>query len=178
MTPVLTLFDWIVLFVLLFFVVSAMLNGLINEAASLLRWIGALIAAGFAARPLAQVLPWNIEPFELAFAVAYLLVFLTVFLLVRLFADSLTGLAARIRLGGLNRILGGVFGAVKGMIFLSVVIALCAFTELPQHEDWKKSATLPFFQTIAAVCTPYLKRAADKWLEEGKPGIALEIGHL
>ncbi|RGB15798.1 hypothetical protein CGC62_05270 [Neisseria meningitidis] len=48
-----------------------------------------------------------------------------------------------------NRILGGVFGALKGILIITLLVMLASKTDLPDTEEWRQSYTLPFFVSLS-----------------------------
>ena len=49
----------------------------------------------------------------------------------------------------LNRLGGMLFGVIRGMIFITVVVILAGFTPLPRESWWSASTVLPPFQVLA-----------------------------
>jgi len=54
-----------------------------------------------------------------------------------------TGLTFTVRFGGM------IFGAVRGMIVVTVVVILAGLTPLPKDSWWKESTFIPPFQLLA-----------------------------
>ena len=77
-------------------------------------------------------------------------------LLFRLLQTLLTSSAGAAGLGGANRLLGGVFGAVKGVLAVTLAVLACAFTDLPKSEEWRHSQTAFVFEGLAQLAVPYL----------------------
>ncbi len=65
-------------------------------------------------------------------------------------------------LGSVNRVLGGVFGAAKGVLLVTLAVMVCAHTDLPETEDWQSSYSIPYFQSLSEVIMPYLPGQKDK----------------
>ena len=87
---------------------------------------------------------------------AFIGVFLLARLLFRLLQALLTSSAGAAGLGGANRLLGGVFGAVKGVLAVTLAVLACAFTDLPKSDEWQNAYSSPFFEGAASVAVPYL----------------------
>jgi len=67
---------------------------------------------------------------------AFIIVFLAVLLITSLIAIALSGLLKEIGLGWLNRLLGGVFGFLRGLLIVTVLMILAGMTQLPKDERW------------------------------------------
>ncbi|MBF1286676.1 MAG: CvpA family protein, partial [Neisseria sp.] len=74
----------------------------------------------------------------------------------------LTNAASSMGLGSVNRVLGGVFGAAKGVLLVTLAVMVCAHTDLPETEDWQSSYSIPYFQSLSEVIMPYLPGQKDK----------------
>lgn len=59
-------------------------------------------------------------------------------------------LVAKTGLSGTDRALGAVFGGVRGVLMVVVLIFFVSLTPLPQEKAWKDSMLLPTFESIAA----------------------------
>ena len=59
-------------------------------------------------------------------------------------------------LGGVNRVLGGVFGAAKGVLLVTLAVLVCAFTDLPKTPEWQQAQTAFVFEQLAELTVPYL----------------------
>ena len=61
-------------------------------------------------------------------------------------------------LSELDRILGAVLGAIKGVIAVSLAVLACSFSDLPKQDDWKHAVTAPMFESLAMLAKPYLPK--------------------
>ena len=59
-------------------------------------------------------------------------------------------------MGGINKFFGALFGLIKGTFLITVVVLLCALTDLPRTEDWKNAQLAPTFEQLALLTVPYL----------------------
>jgi membrane protein required for colicin V production len=77
----------------------------------------------------------------------------------------LSRLVASTGLGGPDRLLGMMFGLVRGVLIVSLVVFMLGFTPLPHEAIWRESAMLPQFAAPAA------------WLGEQVPSNVREYMH-
>ena len=150
--------DWLALGVIVLFAVVSMTRGVIAEAAALVTWIVAFIAAKMLAVPFADVAFTSVEPRALGVAMAFLMVFFGAWLVQRLLRSLLTSAVSAVGLGGINRLLGGVFGVLKAVVLLTVAVMVCSFTDLPHTHAWKESYSIPYFQLLGETALPYLRK--------------------
>lgn len=92
--------------------------------------------------------------------VGYIVVFLVVYLVVMLAGNLLDKILKTVFLGGINRVLGGLFGLVKATLW--VTIATYAYQTAYegigfQHPTWIiDSQFYPFFVDLSEIATSYL----------------------
>lgn len=127
------------------------MRGFVKESLSLAAWILAFwVALTFAYR--LAGLPWvqaQIDSATLRVVVAFVLLFL-----LTLFAGSLVNvlfgkLVRKSGLSGTDRMLGVVFGIVRGVVVVSVLVLLAGLTELPREPWWDQSLLIGHFQQVA-----------------------------
>ena len=99
-------------------------NGVLIEITTLLALLlgfyGAQHLSSFTARFLSETLHWNPEKLYLiSLVISFTLIVLSVYML----GKALTKVASMILLGGINKILGGLFGILKMGVIISVLIA-------------------------------------------------------
>jgi membrane protein required for colicin V production len=140
--------DWLIIAVILFSVLVAAAQGFMHEVFSL---AGVVAGYLFAAWGYRQVAPWY-APYVKTPWVADLCGFLTIFLIVVLLAGSI-GRIARFGMkeAGLrwfDRALGGMFGLVRGVaLVMVIVLALASFS--PGSTLLARSRTAPYLLVLA-----------------------------
>jgi membrane protein required for colicin V production len=93
---------------------------------------------------------------ELRVAAAYLGIFIA-----SLFVTSLAGLllskvVSAVGLGGIDRLLGAVFGAARGVLILLAAALLAGLTSAPRQPYWRDSASGPLLTQAAGILKPLL----------------------
>lgn len=154
-----TLFDYLVIFVLIASVVISTMRGLVKEMISLASWIVAFVVANAYGAQLAKMLP-EMVPGEV---VRLILAFIVLFIGVRILM-GLLGMAvdALIKAGGLSladRGLGGLFGLGRGLVIVLAAVILCGMTTIPQQDFWKNALLSPLAETGARTVKPFLPAA-------------------
>ncbi|MBS1169933.1 MAG: CvpA family protein [Burkholderiaceae bacterium] len=150
-----TIFDYLVLFVLICSIVISTMRGLVKEILSLVGWVVAFIVANAYGAALAPLLPASWSG-ALRLVVAYVALFIGVRLLMLLFGAAV---AAMVKAGGLtvaDRGLGGLFGLGRGMVIVLAVVLVCGMTAIPQQPFWKNALFSPLAETAARTVMPFL----------------------
>ncbi|PIT15148.1 CvpA family protein [Snodgrassella alvi] len=151
-----TLFDVLALGLILLTTLVAMMRGLVGEIASLLCWVVAFIGAKVLAVPVADMVFSSMQPRALAVSLSFVLVFGVLWIVQRLLRTLITSALQTMGLGGVNRFLGACFGAVKGIIIVTLVVLICNFTDLPKSPMWRNSVTAGMFEQLTKLTVPYL----------------------
>ncbi|QOD59718.1 CvpA family protein [Polaribacter haliotis] len=131
------IFDIIIAALLLFGFVRGIMKGLFVEVASLVALIGGVYGAihfsHFIGDFLKESVSWEQEYISL---VAFAATFVVIIIIIALLGKMLTKLADFASLGIINKVLGGVFGALKIGLILSVVFIFFG----------KMNDTIPFIE--------------------------------
>jgi membrane protein required for colicin V production len=131
--------DWIFLAILLLSLMVGAWRGLVYEVLSLATWFAAFLLAQWFAPAAAQHLPMAGSSETIRYAAGFVLVFIGA-----VFAGSiLTWLVSRLfQVAGLrpaDRVLGAVFGVMRGVIVLLAVAVLVSMTPLHADAWWNES---------------------------------------
>jgi membrane protein required for colicin V production len=155
--------DYAVLAVLVLSMAWGVWRGLMREVISLAGWILAFFAANYFAEPLAQALPQSISQPDLRVIVAFVAIFVVTLTAATLVAVLLAKALRAAGLRGLDRTLGGLFGAARGVLLALGFALVAGLTSLPQHPMWKQSFSGPMLGRAAVQLKPWLPPAlADR----------------
>ena len=135
---VITLFDGLVIGLMLVSGVLAMIRGLSRELLSVGSWVAAAVAAYFF---YPQLSPYVIEYSSqisssetLADLIAAAIIFIVTLIVVSIITMRIADFIVDSRIGALDRSLGFVFGAVRGVLL--VVVALLFYNWLVPDNQW------------------------------------------
>lgn len=144
----LNILDIILIAGIAFSVLVGFLRGFIREILSILCWVIAFWVAytflSFGESLFEQHLPEGIRTiagFIVIFIITLLIVSIVSAILYRLF--SATGIT------GTDRTLGGLFGFLRAVLIVSVIVALVGATTLPRSDWWQQSALIRYFVPIS-----------------------------
>ncbi len=134
--------DYTILGIIFFSSLISVSRGFVREALSLLIWFGAFFIARSFYPLLALHLHFQDETIRNAASIAILFVST---LVVGAAVNNVMGhLVSRTGLSGTDRVLGIVFGAVRGILIVSaIVFFLDAFTQFSDSSVWRQSELIP-----------------------------------
>jgi len=154
-----TVFDYAVLAILGLSVLLSVIRGLVREVLALAAWVVAFVAASLFAAELAVLLPGEVPGEEVRLLAAYAGVFLAVLLAMSLLAILASKLVKSAGLGVEDRVLGSVFGLVRGGLIVMVLVLAAGLTSLPRQPVWRDAV----LSGPLAAAAGYLKA----WLPAG-----------
>lgn len=154
-----TIFDYLVLFVLLASVVISTLRGLVKEILSLISWVVAFVVANMYGATLAPMLPAMIPGEAVRLMVAFVALFLGARILMGLLSMAAEAVVKASGLSLADRGLGGLFGLARGIVIVLFAVILCGMTSIPQQDFWKNALLSPMAETGARTVKPFLPAA-------------------
>jgi membrane protein required for colicin V production len=150
---------WLDYAVLGVFAVSLALGawrGLVREVVSILGWVIAFLAANLLAGPLGPAMPQAIPSPELRVAAAYVIVIAVSLILTSLAGLLLSKVVQAVGLGGVDRVLGAGFGALRGLLIVLAAAVVAGLTSAPRQPWWRDSVSGPLLVQAAAMVKPLL----------------------
>ena len=154
-----TCLDYAVLGVLALSIAWGIWRGLVREIMSLAGWVIAFLAANLFAAPLAEQLPASISRPEYRSLVAFVAIFLLTLVVTTLGAVWLAKVLHAAGLGGLDRLLGALFGLLRALLIVLAAAIAAGFTSLPQKAAWKDSLAGAQLAAAATALKPWLPPA-------------------
>lgn len=145
-----TIFDGVVIAVVLFSAILAMVRGFSREILSIASWAGSAAAA------------WYLHPLIVPYAMNYTsdekiaragsagIVFLIALIVISFITSKIADLIIDSRIGALDRTLGFLFGAARGVLLLVVAVAFWNWLVAAETQpDWVKQAkSKPFLDNL------------------------------
>jgi len=134
----LTPFDWTCIAVLAGSLLLGLWRGLVHEMLSLAGWLLAFVAAQRLGPLLAPYLGSEGAQ-ALRTALAFAIVFIATVVVFSLFTRWVKSLVSAAGLRPIDRLLGAVFGVLRGLVVLAVMALLVVMTPLRQGDWWQQS---------------------------------------
>lgn len=157
--------DYAILAVIIVSVVVGALRGFIKEVFSLLVWAAAFLVAYHFAGNVADLMENAVTLPSARTAMGFSGLFIAVLLLGGLINYLLGRLVETTGLSGTDRLLGGVFGAARGLVLIVAVLLVCGFTPIPGDPWWKESQTIQRMMPLVSWAGGYLPDSVVEHLD-------------
>ncbi|GAB2578075.1 CvpA family protein [Dyella jejuensis] len=149
--------DLIIIAVLVLSVLVGLWRGLISEVLALATWIAAFWVAWTYGPAVSAHFEHAIQTPILRLLVGYGICFIAVLIVGALVRFAIQTLVDSTGLGGTDRLLGMIFGFVRGLLLVTLLVFLVGLTSFAHEPMWQQSTLLPQFKGMAA------------WLEREMP---------
>jgi membrane protein required for colicin V production len=157
--------DYAIVAVIGLSVLVGVFRGFIREVFALLVWAAAFFVAWQFGGDLADLMADAVTLPSARAAMGFAGLFIAVLLVGGLLNYLLGRLVESTGLSGTDRLLGGVFGAVRGLALVVVVLLVAGFTPLPADPWWKESATIARLMPLVDWCADWLPDSVAEHLE-------------
>jgi len=148
--------DYAILGVLLISSFISLIRGFVKEALSLAGWgVSFWVSLTFAGG-LSEMLTSSIENASFRLIVAFVALFVMSLIVSTVINFFAVRLVQRTGLTGTDRFLGVIFGFMRGVLLVSILVLLSGLTTLPKEPMWQDSALLFRFQAIAVLMQDFL----------------------
>lgn len=154
-----TAIDWIVLAALAVSIGVGAWRGLVSEVLALLAWFVAFVVARVFGAGVGRWLDFWLADAALRTVAGTVLVFVAVLVLFALARWLARSLLKAIGLGPLDRLLGGLFGALRAGVVLVFVTMLAGMTRVPRENWWLQASVTPPLESAVVALKPWLPSA-------------------
>jgi membrane protein required for colicin V production len=148
--------DYVVLGVIAISILVGAIRGFVKEAFSLGVWAAAFLVAFYYSGALALQLENHIELPSARTSLAFAGLFLSVLLVGGLLTFLVGKLVEKTGLSGTDRLLGGIFGGVRGLALVLAIMLVAGLTPVPQDPWWQNSRTIQSLMPLAEWSAQYL----------------------
>lgn len=156
--------DWIWLAVLLASFLVGAWRGLVVEVMALVTWVAAFILAQWFAADAAALLPMDQAAEVARYAAGFVLVFVATLVAGTLIGFVVSKLLSVVGLGALNRLLGALFGVLRGGVLVLAVTVLVGLTPWKSSPTWTTSTGVQWATVALGLLKPVLPPAFGKYL--------------
>ena len=150
--------DLIVLGIIVISVVVSLMRGFVKEALSLAGWLVSLWIAMSFSSGMAELFGSTIKDPTLRLLAAFISLFILSLIAAAIINFFATQFVQRAGLTGVDRTIGGVFGFLRGILLVTIIVMLLGLTTLPKEKWWDESFFMFRFEVIAT------------WLKDLLPG--------
>ena len=165
--------DWVIVAVIAGSALVSLIRGFIREALSLAVWFLAIWLAFYYVEEMQLLLVGHIDLPSARTAVAFSGIFLIVLALGGLVTFLISKLVESTGLSSTDRLLGMLFGAVRGIALVVLFVMIAGLTPMPKDPWWQQSALVGNFENMAVWAADYLPETLREYVEfpEELPGI-------
>ncbi|SHE56168.1 membrane protein required for colicin V production [Kaistia soli DSM 19436] len=170
-----TILDGVVVVVVLISALLAMVRGFVREVLSVASWVLAAVAAFYFYKPL---LPY-VEPYiankNIAIIATAAAIFFIALIIVSYLAMRISDFVVDSRVGLLDRTLGFVFGAARGVLLVVIAFAFLNWILSDRQPDWVANAqTAPILKRLGDRLVAALPEDIEKTIQERLHGTTPE----
>ncbi len=159
-----TALDWILIAIGALSAFWGLLRGLVREVLSVAGWVASFWLAQKYAEQAGAWLPWTSSNDTLKHLAGFAVVFLAVLVLSTLLALLMKKLASAAGLGPLDRLLGAIFGAFRGLLLLLTLTIVVELSPWRDSEFWQAAGVAQWLQATLHTLSPLLPADFGKYL--------------
>ncbi|HKV95919.1 MAG TPA: CvpA family protein [Gammaproteobacteria bacterium] len=166
--------NWADYLIILIIVVSALISlwrGFLREVVSLITWIVAFWVALRFASQVGDAFKVIQNP-SVRMIVGFVILFVVILIIGMLINLVLGKLMAHTGASASDRTLGVIFGLVRGVVIVAVLVIVAGFTTLPKDHWWRESRLIPYAQGAAGWMRALLPQPVADEMMSGLKSVA------
>ncbi|WP_273720561.1 MULTISPECIES: CvpA family protein [unclassified Bartonella] len=176
---IITVLDGIVVAVILLSAFLAMLRGFSREVLSLVSWAIAAVATLFLFKPVLPFFEQYLSNKMIALITTLVSIFIIVLIITSIITMKISDFIIDSRIGILDRIIGFVFGALRGLFIVVIAMLLLNALVKPENQaSWLKNAiTKPILDSLGQKVWEKLPKDLDTVLEKAENFLKKDDAH-
>ncbi len=151
-----TSFDYGVLIIIGLSIIFSVMRGMVREVLAILGWVAAFYVGRTYTDQVLPMMPIDIPSESLRVLAAFLVLFLATLLLASLLGIALSAIIRKVGLGWFNRLLGAMFGVIRGLLVVCVLVFLAGLTSAPQDERWRNAMFSAPIEALVISILPWI----------------------
>ena len=161
-----TVFDYLVLVIVVASLLLGMWRGVVGEIIALVAWVLAFFAARWWGT---AVSGWfgAVADATLRLVAGWLAVFVGVLIAMALLRLAVRGLIRALGMSLSDRLLGIVFGLARGLLIVLILVAMGGMTALPKEKWWSEAYFAAPLETAVVAGKPWLPSDVAKRIRFG-----------
>lgn len=141
--------DYVISALILISALIGLFRGFVREAFALVSWLAAIWVGIYYCRDLSPLLQESVDFPAARVGITFVGLFLATLLLGGMISYILQHLIDKTGLTGSDRLLGLLFGVVRGAVLVAIMVMLAGMTPIPEQSWWKQSQLIPPVQSFA-----------------------------
>jgi membrane protein required for colicin V production len=127
----------------------SLVRGFVREALSLAGWVAAFWVALTFADDLANLFLTGISVPSLRIVVGFTILFVITLVIAAVINNLACQLVKKTGLSGTDRAIGMIFGIVRGVLIVTVLVLMASYTTMAQDQWWHDSVMIGVFNELA-----------------------------
>ncbi len=148
--------DYLIIGIIALSALISIIRGFVKEVLSLVAWVLSFWVALSFAQQFAVLLTPYIDTPSLRIFVAFSLLFIVTLILSALVNHLIAAVVEKTGLTGTDRALGVLFGLLRGVAIVTLLIMLAATTPMPNDAWWQNAILIEHFEKIAIWAREFL----------------------
>lgn len=136
-------YDLIFFGIIIVSAIFALLRGGISEVLSLSTWFIALWLMHKFGNYINHLIPNAVTSSFLRSIIVYIIIFIIVAIFIAILRKIFASVINALNLGGLNRLLGFVFGIIRGVFICAIIVIVIEMLNLDPSHSWRTSKAYP-----------------------------------
>jgi len=157
-----TIFDFVVLSIFVVSILLSVVRGIVRESLTLAGWVIAYMVAKAFAKDFVSMLPHSIIGDSLRMLVSFSALFLSVLLVMGMITMLASALIRTVGLGAVDRFFGALFGLVRGLLVVLLLVLSAGLTTIPQEPFWQKALLSRPLEAGVIMILPWLPQELSK----------------
>ena len=151
-----TVFDYVVIGIVGLSLIFGLWRGVVGEIVALLAWVVGIFAAIEFGGQVGQGVFSGISDPALRMLAGCVLIFVGVLVVMSLVGMAVRSMVKALGLSVSDRLLGMVFGLVRGLLVVMLLVGLGGMTAAPKQPWWKDATLSPPLETAVLVARQWL----------------------
>jgi membrane protein required for colicin V production len=160
-----TALDWIIILILAVSVFRSLMRGLVEEIFSLAAWVIAFIVAKWGAMAIAPMLPIGLGGERMRYFAGFVVVFLAMMIIVFIVGHMVKSSVEAVGLQGADKLIGGLFGMLRGLVILVGLTLAAGLTQLPKTDFWRQAKLSHALELMAIQVRPLLPEKLARYIQ-------------
>lgn len=129
-------------------ILISIMRGFVREALSLAVWILSFWVALTFSSGFSSLFGEHIKEVSVRIGIAFVILFVLTLAVGGVINFLIGRLIDKTGLSGTDRLLGIIFGAARGMLFVTIFLLMARLTPMPHDPWWKESRLIPKFNSL------------------------------
>lgn len=140
--------DWAIIAILVLSAAFGLMRGMVRELIALGTWVAAIMIARIFGPQVSEMLTPYVDSETVRTGLGFALTAVVIVMFGSIVAKVARTLVTATGLGGFDRILGFVFGGIRGVAILIVAVAVISLTSLREEDWWTGSQFIPMLEDL------------------------------